>query len=62
MSPTQKIAENAHVATYGGGAASVAFWGLHVNEICAIISTVVAVMGLILQVYLACKKYSKNRA
>lgn len=58
----QKLAENAPVATYGGGAATVAFWGLQVNEICAIISTAVAVMGLLLQAYVAFQRRIKNRA
>lgn len=47
------ITDNAPVVTYGGTAASVVFWGLQVNEICAIISTVIAILGLGLQFYLA---------
>lgn len=54
MQPTLvKIAEVAPVATYGGTALSVTFWGLHINEICAIISTCIAFSGLALQIYLA---------
>lgn len=62
MSPVQKITESAHVATYAGGGASVLFWGLQVNEVCAIVSTTVAVIGLFLQVYMAYRKHKQNRA
>lgn len=48
-----KIAENAHIATVGGGISAVTFWGLHVNEWCAIVSTAVAVAGFVLQCYMA---------
>lgn len=45
------ITAHANIVTYAGGAATLAFWGLHVNEVCAIISTAVAVIGLGLQLY-----------
>lgn len=54
-----KIADHANVATYGGGAASVAFWGLHVNEVCAIVSTVVAVLGFGLQCLMAWRRRTR---
>lgn len=63
MNPTiQRVADAAPVATYGGGAASVAFWGLQVNEICAIISTLVAVIGLALQIYVSWHRMRRTKA
>lgn len=62
MSPLHKLADSGHVATYGGAGATIVFKGLHVNEVCAIISTAVAVIGLILQVYMAWRKSQQNRA
>ena len=50
------ITAHANVATYAGAATSLVFWGLHVNEICAIISTAVAVAGLCLQIYSAIQR------
>lgn len=56
-----KAAEHvAPVVTVGGSASTLVFWGLHVNELCAIISTAVAVMGLCLQGYLAWRKHRMN--
>ena len=52
-----KSAEHAApIITYAGGGASILFWGIQVNEICAIISTAVAVCGLGLQLYLAWRR------
>lgn len=48
-----KIADNAPVATYGGAAATLTFWGAHAAEICMVVSTLVSVLGLALQLYLA---------
>jgi hypothetical protein len=63
MNPVvQKISDSAPIATYGGGAASVAFWGLQVNEICAIISTIVAVIGLALQIYVSWHRMRRSKA
>lgn len=62
MQPTVlKIAEVAPIATYGGTALSVTFWGLHINEICAIISTCIAFCGLALQMYLAWHRAGRPR-
>lgn len=58
-STVQKLAENANVATYGGAVASVTFWGLQVSEICAIISTLVAIIGLGLQFWVASRRIKK---
>lgn len=55
----QKIADAAPVATYGGAAASVTFWGLQVSEVCAIISTLVAIIGLGLQFWVAARRIKK---
>lgn len=51
--PLVKLAENAPGATYGGATASIALWGLHISEICVIVSTLVSVLGLALQIWLA---------
>ena len=51
MDHLSKMAEHAQVATYGGAAGTLAFWGLHINEVCAVISTAVAVIGLGLQLF-----------
>lgn len=53
-----KAAEHAApIATVGGAGSTIVFWGLHVNEVCAIISTAIAAMGLALQCYLAWRKH-----
>lgn len=39
----------APVATYGGSGAALVSWGLHIGDVCAIISTLVAVLGFGLQ-------------
>lgn len=60
MNPTaQRLADTAPAITVGSSAATVAFWGLQVNEICAIISTVIALIGLLLQVFLAVRRIKK---
>lgn len=51
--PLVKLAENAPGVTYGGATASIALWGLHISEICVIVSTLVSVLGLALQIWLA---------
>lgn len=51
-STIKSISDSAPVATYSSAAASVAFWGMHVNEICAVVSTLIALIGLGLQFYL----------
>lgn len=52
----QRIADASPAATYGGTAASIVFWGLNVNEVCAILSTMIAFAGLALQFFLASKR------
>lgn len=54
-----KIADAAPAATYGAAAGSVVFWGLQVNEICAIVSTLIAFIGLGLQFWLAMHRIRK---
>jgi hypothetical protein len=49
----EQLTNHAQLVTYAGTGATLVFWGLHVNEICAIVSTVVAVIGLGLQLYSA---------
>lgn len=51
-----RAADSAPAITYGGAAGTIAFWGLNVSEICAIISTLVAVIGLGMQIWLASKR------
>lgn len=46
----------AGVVTIGASLSSIAFWGLNVNEICAIISTLTAVCSFAFQVYSARRK------
>lgn len=48
-----KLADNAPAATITAGAATVTFWGLHVADICVVLSTVATILGLLLQFYLA---------
>lgn len=52
----QKVSENAHIATYVGAGGAVTFWGLQVNEWCAVVSATVAVLGFVLQCYVAYKR------
>lgn len=54
------IAAHANIVTYASAATSVLFWGLHVNEICAIISTAVAVLGFGLQIYNAWQRHRRR--
>lgn len=46
----------ANAGAYGGAAATLGFWGLHVSDVCAIVSTVVAVLGFGLQCYVYWRK------
>lgn len=46
----------APVVTYSGTAATLTFWGLQISDICAIISTAVAVIGLGLQIWFYWRK------
>lgn len=42
--------------TYAAGAMTTVFWGLHVSDICMILSTLATLMGVLLQVFLATKR------
>lgn len=46
-------ASNAPAITYGGSAAAVMFWGLHVSDIAVILSAFASVCGVLLQGYVA---------
>lgn len=48
-----KAAENAAPVTYGGATATAVFWGLHVSDICMIVSTLVTLCGFGLQMFIA---------
>lgn len=48
-----RIADNSPAVTVGAGAATVIGWGLHVSDICMILSTLATICGLCLQFYLA---------
>lgn len=41
------------VFTAGAGTATALFWGLHVSDVCMILSTLATVCGLLLQFWLA---------
>lgn len=49
----ERFADNSPAATVTAGAATAVFWGLHVSDICMILSTFATVCGLALQFYLA---------
>jgi hypothetical protein len=55
------VAENANVITYAGAGGTIVFWGLHVSEIAAIISTFCAVCGLALQFYVALRRRRQQK-
>lgn len=48
-----RAAGNAAPVTYGGAATTAVFWGLHVSDICMIVSTLVTLCAFALQLYLA---------
>lgn len=45
--------EHASVITYSGAAATTVFWGLHLSDICMIVSASAAVGGFALQLWVA---------
>lgn len=47
------VGDNAPAITYTGAGASVVFWGLHVSDICMIVSTLATVCGVLLQIFIA---------
>lgn len=51
----QRFADTSQPAVFtaGAGATTVVFWGLHVSDICMILSTLATLSGLFLQIYLA---------
>lgn len=48
-----KAAENSPVVTYTGAGVTVLFWGLHLSDVCMILSTLATLCGVALQVVLA---------
>jgi uncharacterized membrane protein len=54
------LASHAQLVTYAGSGATLVFWGLHVNEICAVISTAVAVIGLGMQIWNAWRRHCRR--
>lgn len=63
MSPQQQTVEQAStVATYGGAATSIVFWGLSLSELGVIVSAVVALVGLVVSVVMAVRRDRRERA
>lgn len=57
-----KAADPSHTPaafTVGAGGVTVAFWGLHVSDICMILSTGCTAAGLLLQFWLAMGRISR---
>lgn len=51
-----KVAENAQAFTYTSAGGTLVFWGLHISDIAAIISTMCAIAGVSLQFYMAFRR------
>lgn len=59
MSVTQKIVAHASdglPVTLGGSGSALVCWGLHVSDIAVIVSALAAVIGVILQFYVAMRR------
>jgi hypothetical protein len=56
-----KVAENAAGFTYSAAGSTIIIWGLHISEIAAIVSTICAVCGLSLQVYVVLIRRKANK-
>lgn len=48
-----RAAEHAQPVTYTGAGATALFWGLHLGDICMILSTLATLCGVGLQIFLA---------
>lgn len=48
-----RAAENSPAITYASAGATAVFWGLHVSDICMILSTLATLCGVGLQIFLA---------
>lgn len=53
-----KVLESGPTVTYAGAGSTLVFWGLHISDIAAIISTLCAVIGVGLQIYVV---FRRNR-
>lgn len=53
-----KVLESGPTVTYTGAGSTLVFWGLHISDIAAIISTLCAVIGVGLQIYVV---FRRNR-
>lgn len=59
-----RISDHAPTATYVGAGGTFLGAGLHLSDVCIIITTTIAVCGFLLQCYLAFRKiryYNKQR-
>lgn len=45
-----EAADKAHYVTYPAAAGAVTVWGLHINEVAAIVASVAALSGAVIQV------------
>lgn len=48
--------DNAAAVTLGGAGSAVMFWGLHISDIAVIVSAFAAVLGVVLQFYVAMRR------
>lgn len=53
-----KVLESGPGITYAGAGSTLVFWGLHLSDIAAIVSTLCAVIGVGLQIYVV---FRRNR-
>ncbi len=61
MSPsTQKaisaVTDNGLPITLGGSVSATVFWGLHISDVAVIVSALAAVLGVVLQFYIALRR------
>lgn len=54
----QHATNNAPAITYTGATSTLVFWGLHISDMAAIVSTLCAVAGVLLQIYVV---FRRNR-
>lgn len=50
MNIAEVAASKAHYVTYAASASTVTAWGLHINEVAVIVSSVAALSGAVIQV------------
>lgn len=63
MSIATLLQDRAHLATYAGASGAITLWGLHLNELGVIVSSLAALCGAVIQVltYLDRKRASERR-